>query len=235
MTNPLWAKSRRAFVNELSSYRYSTRVRNPKNPTGVSILNMSHEPWAIRRRKAPGETPARRKKRMMSLTRRHSASRGVRPARRRNERPRERRECRCSCRTDRGEYVPSVRPKKDSYPRVLAAVAAGSTLYAVGDRARGVQGRVRLLQRARERGVPGARLQPRGRFHVGGPRGRRAFGTEARAPSGRLGQTDETASGDATPASDADVRFMPSLDSRRARTSSASASTPRTTRKIPST
>ena len=116
---------------------------------------------------------------MMSLTRRHSASRGVRPARRRNERPREN----AAARADGRGRVRALRQAQEGL--VPARARRGRRrirAHAVGDRARGVQGRVRLLQRARERGVPGARLQPRGRFHVGGPRGRRAFGTEARAP-----------------------------------------------------
>ena len=111
--------------------------------------------------------------------------------------------------TDGGEYVPSVRPKKDSYPRVLAAVAAGSALMLLGTaRVAFRDGYDSFNAPANEEypalaysrevvstsAVPAdaARLAPR-RAH----------------PSGRLGQTDETASGDATPAGCGPVRFVP--------------------------
>ena len=118
--------------------------------------------------------------------------------------------------TDGGEYVPSVRPKKDSYPRVLAAVAAGSALMLLGTaRVAFRDGYDSFNAPANEEypalaysrevvstsAVPAdaARLAPR-RAH----------------PSGRLGQTDETASGDATPASDADpcASYQPRLATR---------------------
>ena len=118
--------------------------------------------------------------------------------------------------TDGGEYVPSVRPKKDSYPRVLAAVAAGSALMLLGTAQVAFRDgydsfnapaneEYPALAYSREvvstSAVPAdaARLAPR-RAH----------------PSGRLGQTDETASGDATPASDADpcASYQPRLATR---------------------
>jgi len=100
-------------------------------------------------------------------------------------------------RTDGGEYVPSVRPKKDSYPRVLAAVAAGSALMLLGT------ARVAFRDGYDSFNAPSSEEYPALSY------GREVASTSAvpvdaaqaaprRAhPSGRLGQTAETDPGDA--------------------------------------
>ena len=100
-------------------------------------------------------------------------------------------------RTDGGEYVPSVRPKKDSYPCVLAAVAAGSALMLLGTT------RVAFRDGYDSFNAPSSEEYPALSY------GREVASTSAvsvdaaevaprRAhPSGRLGQTAETDPGDA--------------------------------------
>ena len=117
--------------------------------------------------------------------------------------------------TDGGEYVPSVKPKKDSYPRVLAAVAAGSALMLLGT------ARVAFRDGYDSFNAPADKQYPALSYSQDEASTSAVPADAARAaprrahPSSRLGQTDETAPEDPEP-QDADrcASYQPRLATR---------------------
>ena len=114
--------------------------------------------------------------------------------------------------TDGGEYVPSVKPKKDSYPRVLAAVAAGSALMLLGTARVAFRDGYDSFNAPADKEYPALSYSQDALSTAAVPADAARAAPRRAQPFSRLGQTDENALGDSAP-QDADpcASYQPRL------------------------